>query len=69
LDQPITVYRHDSEVKFLTACDIWKIVTNEAIDEFGNEWKNKKSWLANRTKVLTYENDPQMVGARLNIKA
>ena len=70
MDQPITVYGHDSEVKFLTACEIWEVATNEAIDKFGNEWRNKASWIANRTKDLTYENDLQkMVGAHLNIKA
>ena len=43
MDQPITVYGHDSEVKFLTACEIWEVATNEAIDKFGNEWRKTKN--------------------------
>ena len=53
----------------LTDTQIWKVASNEAIDLFGNEWRNKGKWIADRLKVLNYENDTQkMVGGHLDFK-
>ena len=70
MDQEITVYGYDSEAKFLSDIQLHDKVTNEAIELFGNEWRNKGKWIADRLKVLNYENDLQkMVGGHLDIEA
>ena len=69
MDQEITVYGYDSEAKFLSDIQLHDKVTKEALDLFGNEWRNKGKWIADRLKVLNYENDLQkMVGGHLDFK-
>ena len=69
MDQEITVYGYDSEAKFLSDIQLHDKVTDEAIELFGNEWQNKGKWIADRLKVLNYENDLQkMVGGHLDFK-
>ena len=65
----ITVYGYDSEAKFLSDIELHNKVVDEAIELFGNEWQDKATWIADRFKVLNYENSPKkMVGGHLDIK-